>query len=236
MGSYTANFNLYKPAIDETCWGDKVNQNFDIIDEELTANKILEKLKNVGGSGSGLDADLLDGKHASDFLPVSTDSAISAFISGNQWLSVATSGIVSLPKQSFVHVYMNNGGADFSVSAYTWTKVPFDTKIGDVQNEFDTTNHRFTASQDGVYFISVVINVKNVVDLKGYRLTIYKNGNSWTWWRLYRASGGATQSLVFPIAVKLSEGDYIEAFIYGESDFSILYGLGNALMFVAKIA
>ena len=35
MGSYTTNYNLYKPDINETGWGDKVNQNFDIIDEKL---------------------------------------------------------------------------------------------------------------------------------------------------------------------------------------------------------
>lgn len=32
-----------------------------------TATQILEKLKEVDGTGSGLDADLLDGKHASEF-------------------------------------------------------------------------------------------------------------------------------------------------------------------------
>ena len=35
MGTYTPHFNLYKPSIDETGWGNKVNQNFDIIDEKL---------------------------------------------------------------------------------------------------------------------------------------------------------------------------------------------------------
>ena len=32
MGEYTPNRNLYKPAIGETGWGDKVNQNWDILD------------------------------------------------------------------------------------------------------------------------------------------------------------------------------------------------------------
>jgi len=32
MGSYTPNRNLYKPAIGETGWGDKVNANWDILD------------------------------------------------------------------------------------------------------------------------------------------------------------------------------------------------------------
>jgi len=32
VGSYTPNRNLYKPDIGETDWGDKVNQNWDILD------------------------------------------------------------------------------------------------------------------------------------------------------------------------------------------------------------
>lgn len=33
MGVYTPRRNLYKPDIGETGWGDKVNQNFDILDD-----------------------------------------------------------------------------------------------------------------------------------------------------------------------------------------------------------
>ena len=46
-----------------------------------TAAEILEKLKTVDGTGSGLDADLLDGKHASEFAAVNhthTPSSIGA--------------------------------------------------------------------------------------------------------------------------------------------------------------
>jgi len=236
MGSYTPNFNLYKPAIDETGWGDEVNQNFDIIDDELTAHKILENLKTVDGADSGLDADLLDGKHASDFVPVSSDSDISISISGTQVFNISTAGILTLPKQSFIHVYMDNGKTNYSVSANTWTKVPLDTVINDIQNEFDTTNHRFTASETGVYFISAVVNIANPTDQGNYRITVYKNGASWTWWSFLGASGTGYQSLIFFIVIKLSAGDYIEVFVRGNYDFEIAYGGGNALLFIAKIA
>mgnify|MGYP000108931608 CR=1 FL=1 len=33
MGSYTPKRNLYKPSIGEKYWGEKVNQNFDILDD-----------------------------------------------------------------------------------------------------------------------------------------------------------------------------------------------------------
>ncbi len=35
---------------------------------EMSANELLEKLKEVDGAGSGLDADTLDGKSSEDFL------------------------------------------------------------------------------------------------------------------------------------------------------------------------
>ena len=34
---------------------------------QITANEVLEKIKTVDGSQSGLDADLLDGKESTDF-------------------------------------------------------------------------------------------------------------------------------------------------------------------------
>ena len=34
---------------------------------DLSAQELLDKIKTVDGTGSGLDADLLDGKHASEF-------------------------------------------------------------------------------------------------------------------------------------------------------------------------
>lgn len=42
MGKFTDRFKLYKPDVGETNWGEKVNQNFDIIDERLnvTISKI----------------------------------------------------------------------------------------------------------------------------------------------------------------------------------------------------
>jgi len=44
----------------------------------ISAQEILDKLKTVDGAGSGLDADLLDGKHASEFV-LKTEFNISTF-------------------------------------------------------------------------------------------------------------------------------------------------------------
>jgi len=39
MGTYTPNYGLYKPAIGEKGWGDKVNANFDTIDSVMHENR-----------------------------------------------------------------------------------------------------------------------------------------------------------------------------------------------------
>ena len=44
----------------------------------ISAKEILDKLKTVDGEGSGLDADMLDGKHASEFV-LKTEFNISTF-------------------------------------------------------------------------------------------------------------------------------------------------------------
>lgn len=53
---------------------------------QITANEVLEKIKAVGGSQSGLDADLLDGKESTDFATssqgIKADTAIQS-IKGN---------------------------------------------------------------------------------------------------------------------------------------------------------
>lgn len=70
---------------------------------DQTASEILTALKTVDGSGSGLDADLLDGFHASSFLRVAASSLASSNMANGyirftgatglmlQWLTVTTS-------------------------------------------------------------------------------------------------------------------------------------------------
>lgn len=80
----TANYALTKPEVgaSDSNWGDKLNANMDEIDALIkavnnalavlassgyTAADVLAKLLTVDGSGSGIDADKLDGLDASGF-------------------------------------------------------------------------------------------------------------------------------------------------------------------------
>jgi hypothetical protein len=68
----TDNLKLQKPEKGEFYNVEVFNANADLIDKafgeiETDAQDVLEKLKTVDGSGSGLDADLLDGKDSTAF-------------------------------------------------------------------------------------------------------------------------------------------------------------------------
>lgn len=82
MATNTPNINLVKPAYTDNADIGVVNANSDKIDAAVkalqdlvtalqtstTPQAILNAIKTVDGLGSGLDADLLDGKHATDFV------------------------------------------------------------------------------------------------------------------------------------------------------------------------
>lgn len=85
MGSPTTHYSWTKPTVggDSSSWGTELNSSLDGIDTTVfavsgvanaalpsvsyTAADVLAKIKTVDGSGSGLDADTLDGKDSTFF-------------------------------------------------------------------------------------------------------------------------------------------------------------------------
>jgi len=151
-------------------------------------------------------------------------------------LEIESHGIVSLPKQSYVEAYMDNGGSNYSVSATTWTKVPFDTTVTDVQGDFDTTNNRFTAPEDGKYLCQVKINITGLSDQQGCHIRFYRNGAVLPPSVTHRMSGTSYVSVSFNCVIDCDAGDYLECWIWGETDFSITHGRDQTSVWFAKIA
>lgn len=73
---------------------------------DQTASEILTAIKTVDGAGSGLDADLLDGQHASAFLTGNQTITLSGDVSG----SGTTSIVVTVADDSHNHVISNVDG------------------------------------------------------------------------------------------------------------------------------
>jgi len=186
------------------------------------------------GEGSGLDSDTVDGKHASDFVPVSSDSDISISISGTQVFNLSSAGILTFPKQSCCVVYLSD---DQSISANTWTKVALNAVKIDVQNEFDSTNHRVTVNEAGKYFCIGTVRFAPP-GAAGDELiaALYVNGTQKATTVLQAPEAQRCNLIVFEI-LSLSAGDYIELYARDVNSNTTIRGLFNAtFLCVAKIA
>jgi len=100
--------------------------------------------------------------------------------------------------------YMN---ANQTVTANTFTKVTFNTKVFDTNSNFDTSTYRFTPTVAGYYQLNAAIYPNTVVT--GIVVSIYKNGSA------YCNYGGTTQSAMVSSVVYLNGStDYVECYGY----------------------
>jgi len=163
------------------------------------------------------------------------EDIIRGYVANTEALKISSAGILTLPKQSACRVYMDNGGANLSVTAATWTKIPFDAVNFDVQNEFDTTNNRFTATESGKYILISHVTVDALTDQNAYYLRFYKNGETLSGIVKVRASGTGEINIVLVGVYGLSNGDYVEVYTYGDTDYVVKYGWTTSF-YIAKVA
>jgi len=168
--------------------------------------------------------------------PRNTSDPIDAYISSNKWLSVATSGVVGLPKQSACRMCLST---DQSIPTDTSTRVNLDTKDFDIQNEGDTSNHKITVTESGIYLILGQVGWKGstVVDGKRYSAIIKVNGAIK---KRVNLVPGASEFFDIPVEclLSLSAGDYIELYVWHNSgsNATILSYYDHTALSVIKVA
>lgn len=160
----------------------------EIEDASVTAAKL------VDGSGSGLDADLLDGQDGSFYrnatnlnagtLNNGRFSAYSDLSSEGRLDNNASTDLLTrsqadgrylTPEVAF---YAYNSGTDVITSTY-WQPVEFDTELFDDGGNYDNVNDRFIAPVSGVYHFTAKVGTTYSIDVIGsFILGFSVNGGS----------------------------------------------------------
>ena len=133
-----------------------------------TANELLTSIKTVHGTGSGLDADLLDGQEASDFVSLEANGDLSLIAN----VSLATGGVLTATDVVTSNVSSSTasvGNYWLTVSSLNIWNRPFvfldQVEETALQNktlgQIDTTNSLHLVKQDG----------SRILELKSYLVT-----------------------------------------------------------------
>lgn len=161
------------------------------IEQMITASILLTKLKSVDGSNSGLDADLLDGFHASDFLRANGKAHDSYKLEGKPSSYYATSARVEQLFQSAVdgkqaHINRINALLGYNsglTTNHSWNDIVWhwehnvmpkftELKVGHSLVYFNTPGENTTTRDTGLKKILYV----NVIPLQRYNYYINSTG------------------------------------------------------------
>jgi hypothetical protein len=189
--SYSAGYQGYTSAEASKLAGIEAGATAD-----QTASEILTAIKTVDGAGSGLDADLLDGQHASAFLTGNQTITLSGDVSG----SGTTSIVVTVADDSHNHVISNVDGLQTALDGkLSTTGKAADSELLDgidssaFARKDTTTRQDFTGSirvsSDNTTGGGIVLaDDGDIVDLNdGYASMRFSNGV-----RVYSANGSGS--------------------------------------------
>lgn len=211
----TTNYGYVKPEVGASTdsWGGKLNTNFDDIDGDLkaladavadklnsssyTAADVLAKLLTVDGPASGLDADTLDGNHASAFYLASNPSA---------YITLAAL------------IWSNISGKPTTLAGYGITDAaPLNPRVQSVTSASTVTP---TSANDAVRVTAQAAAIQFAnpagafAELQGFVIRLKDNGaaRAITWGTEYRAMGAA-----LPTTTTASKTMYIPV-VYNAAD------------------
>lgn len=141
------------------------------------------------------------------------------------------SGIQDLPIQSMCRVSIGSNG---SIPSGTVTLIGFGgAEQFDLQNEFNPTNARFTATKAGKYLVLCSLTYQQLQATTSYDILFYKNGSE------YSRSGAISPTytgyckVMAGDIIPLSAADYIEVYTLHYSGFTETVVAGTNLTFLA---
>jgi hypothetical protein len=210
----------------------------DIADGSVTAAKL------VDGSGSGVDADLLDGQDGSyytDAANINSGPLNNAYFSAygdlmaegyldessaNDLVTLAQAeSRYAIPKVAF---YAYNSTSDAITGTGAWNTVEFDTELFDDGNNYDNTLDRFIAPVDGVYHFTAKVGINATWNAIGSLILGFcVNSGTYVKLQLHHSPTTVlhevTQNASF--TYKLNAGDYVTIGLWNSGDSS--YSIAN---------
>lgn len=136
-----------------------------------------DKLDGVHGSGyllgnsTTINADMVDGSHASAFLAVAGTAADSDKLDGQHGSYYS----VPVGFASGCYAYLS---ANQSIAWNTTVLINLDAEDYDLNDEFNTTTHLFTAKSAGYYVVSLSINIDPTAAGQVEGTCVLKNGST----------------------------------------------------------
>jgi len=148
---------------------------------------------------------------------------------GNEAFKVDDAGVLTLAKQTSGKVYRASAQ---SIPNASWTKVNYDTKVYDIQSDFDVaTNHRFVAAVAGIYLIISSLSFHTMpadtIAIAGIRKNGYEIGSG-----RYAIPAQADMAAVALTIIDLAIGNYIEGWAYQNSGNAHNVYAGSSLTFL----
>jgi hypothetical protein len=201
--------------------------------------------ENNDGSGSGLDADLLDGRDSGYFTDIPARLGYAPFnaAGGTVGGNVAIGGTLSVTGDVTL---AGSAGARFEaltnydnyIAANAWTKIAFNSANHNDQGAFSAALNRFTAPNAGCYLIGVKWRFKaNATVPASIHTRFYKNGSALAY--TAAESWGTVVTLkthlVTQTVLKLAAGDYVEAWAYMETSDGYI-DAAESVFYGARIA
>jgi hypothetical protein len=143
---------------------------------------------------------------------------------------------LGLTPRSRARVYRTNTRQ--TIASDTLTKVQFNAKNYDNQNEFDiTNNYRFTPKKSGYYLVIAQVHWGSSVDQTHHAICTVVNGVAVDSSRK-RSSGTGYFTQECHDIVYLTPNDYLELYVYQNSggNINIEYGSGETYMAIHKLS